>query len=93
MGRLARALAKGLQDTRNIPTKEAVAALPKELITGANRDRLVTILERYRKSLYPENVRIDPVAANRVAEAHTSAGLLASAVDYKPLLDLSTVGN
>jgi NitT/TauT family transport system substrate-binding protein len=93
MGRLARALAKGLQDTRNIPTKEAVAALPKELITGANRDRLATILERYRKSLYPENVRIDPAAANRVAEAHTSAGLLASSVDYKPLLDLSIVGN
>jgi NitT/TauT family transport system substrate-binding protein len=93
MGRLTRALAKGLQDTRNIPTKEAVAALPKELITGANRERLVTILERYRKSLYPDNVRIDPSATNRVAEAHTSAGLLASSVDYKALLDLSIVGN
>jgi NitT/TauT family transport system substrate-binding protein len=93
MGRLARALAKGLQDTRNIPTKEAVAALPKELITGANRDRLATILERYRKSLYPENVGIDPAAVSRVADAHTSAGLLASSVDYKPLLDLSIVGN
>ena len=93
MGRLTRALAKGLQDTRNIPTKEAVAALPKELITGANRDRLVTILERYRKSLYPDNGRIDPSATNRVAEAHTSAGLLASSVEYKPLLDLSVVGN
>ena len=92
MSRLARALAKGLQDTRNIPTKQAVAALPKELITGANRDRLATILERYRKSLYPENVRIDPAAVSRVAEAHKSAGLLASAVDHKALLDLSIVG-
>src|SRR5436190_18527360 len=36
MGRLARALAKGLRDTRTIPVKEAVAALPKELITGGN---------------------------------------------------------
>jgi sulfonate transport system substrate-binding protein len=91
MGRLARALAKGLQDTRTIPAKEAVAALPKELITGANRDRLVGILERYRQSLYPDNVKIDPAAANRVAEAHRSAGLLVSSVDYKNLLDLSIV--
>jgi NitT/TauT family transport system substrate-binding protein len=91
MGRLARALAKGLRDTRTIPAKEAVAALPKELITGANRDRLVGILERYRQSLYPDNVQIDPAAANRVTEAHRSAGLLSSSVDYKNLLDLSVV--
>jgi NitT/TauT family transport system substrate-binding protein len=91
MGRLAHALAKGLRDTRTIPAHEAVAALPKELITGANRDRLVTILERYRQSLYPDNVKIDPAAATRVAEAHVGAGLLASSVDYKALLDLSIV--
>jgi NitT/TauT family transport system substrate-binding protein len=91
MGRLARALAKGLRDTRTIPVNEAVAALPKELITGANRERLATILERYRRSLYPENVKIDPAAVTRVAEAHKTAGLLASSVDYKPLLDLSVV--
>src|ERR671919_404463 len=64
MGRLPRALAKGLRDTRTIPAKEAVAALPKELITGANRDRLAGILERYRESLYPDNVKIDPAAVN-----------------------------
>jgi NitT/TauT family transport system substrate-binding protein len=93
MGRLARALAKGLQDTRNIPAKEAVAALPKELITGANRDRLTGILERYRRSLYPDNVKIDIAAVTRVAEAHKAAGLLAASVDFKPLLDLSIVGN
>jgi NitT/TauT family transport system substrate-binding protein len=91
MGRLARALAKGLRDTRTIPAKEAVAALPKELITGANRDRLAGILERYRLSLYPENVKIDPAAVNRVVDAHRTAGLLASAVDHKPLLDLSII--
>ncbi len=91
MGRLARALAKGLRDTRTIPAKEAVAALPKELITGANRDRLAGILERYRQSLYPDNVKIDPAAVNRVADAHRTAGLLASSVDYKNLLDLSVV--
>ena len=73
--------------------KEAVAALPKELITGANRDRLAEILERYRRSLYPDNVKIDLAAANRVAEAHKAAGLLAPSVDHKPLLDLSIVGS
>jgi NitT/TauT family transport system substrate-binding protein len=73
--------------------KEAVAALPKELITGSNRDRLATILERYRRSLYPDNVKIDLDATNRVADAHKAAGLLAPTVDYKPLLDLSIVGN
>ena len=91
MGRLARALAKGLSDTRTMPANEAVAALPKELITGANRDRLVTILERYRRSLYPDTVKIDPVAVNRVSDAHKTAGLLAASVDPKALLDLSVV--
>jgi NitT/TauT family transport system substrate-binding protein len=91
MGRLARALAKGLRDTRTIPVKEAVAALPKELITGANRDRLAGILERYRQSLYPDNVKIDPAAVNRVVDAHRTAGLLTSSVDHKALLDLSIV--
>lgn len=91
MARVARALEKGLRDTRTIPVKEAVAALPKELITGANRDRLAGILERYRRSLYPDNVKIDPAATNRVADAHKAAGLLPPSVDYKPLLDLSIV--
>src|SRR5581483_2377185 len=91
MARLARALAKGLRDTRAIPVSEAVAALPKELITGANRDRLAVILDRYRRSLYPDTVKIDPAATTRVAEAHRAAGLLAPQVDYKPLLDFSVV--
>jgi NitT/TauT family transport system substrate-binding protein len=93
MARLARALARGLRDTRTIPVKEAVAALPKELITGGNRDRLATILERYRRSLYPDNVKIDVAATNRVADAHKAAGLLAPTIDYKPLLDLTIVGS
>jgi NitT/TauT family transport system substrate-binding protein len=93
MGRLARALAKGLRDTAAIPVKEAVAALPKELITGANRDRLAGILDRYRRSLYPDSVKIDTAAATRVVEAHRAAGLLAPSVDHKHLLDLSIGGS
>jgi NitT/TauT family transport system substrate-binding protein len=91
MARLARALARGLRDTRTIPVNEAVAALPKELITGANRERLAGILERYRRSLYPDEVKIDTAAATRVADAHKIAGLLDASLDYKPLLDLSVV--
>ena len=79
------ALAEGLRDTRTIPVNEAVAALPKELITGANRDRLTGILERYRQSLYPDNVKIDPAAVNRVADAHRTAGLLASSCRLQSL--------
>jgi NitT/TauT family transport system substrate-binding protein len=93
MAGLARALARGLRDTRTIPVKEAVAAIPKELITGGNRDRLATILERYRRSLYPDNVKIDLAATSRVADAHKAAGLLATSVDLTPLLDLSITGS
>src|SRR5262249_35302739 len=91
MGRLARALGRGLRDTGTSPAKGAVAALPKELITGGSRCRLVGILERYRPSLYPGNVKIDSAAVDRVLDAHRTAGLLASSVDYKSLIDLSVV--
>ena len=93
MARLARALQKGLRDTRSIAVKDAVASLPKELITGGNRDRLATILDKYRRSLYPDSVKIDSAAINRVAEAHKAAGLLAPTVDFKALIDLSIVGS
>ena len=62
-------------------------------VSGGNRERLATILERYRRSLYPDNVKIDLAATSRVADAHKAAGLLAPSVDYKPLLDLSIVGS
>ena len=91
MERLARALAKGLNDTRTIPVEEIIAALPNELIAGGNQDQLRAILERYRKSLYPESVKIDVEAARRVAEAHRTAGLLEESVDLETLLDLSVV--
>jgi len=51
------------------------------------------IPERSRRSLYPDNVKIDLAAANRVAEAHKTAGLLAPSVDHKLLFDLSIVGS
>jgi NitT/TauT family transport system substrate-binding protein len=87
MRRLARALAKGLQDTRTIPIEEIVAALPPELVAGGDRGRLGVILETYRLSLYPEGVEIDTDAAERVVEAHRAAGILEAEIDLNTLLD------
>lgn len=39
--------------------------------------------------LYPANAKINTAAANRVVEAHKSAGLLASSIDPAGLLNLS----
>lgn len=87
MRSLAKALAAGLQDTRRIPVEEVVAALPKELVAGGDQGRLGIMLERYRGSLYPDNVRIDVEAARRVEEASRVAGLLTKSVDMDVLLD------
>ena len=57
----------------------------------AQRARLAAVLERYKRSLYPDSVKIDSAAAARVAEAHKSAGLLAPSVDVAGLLDLSVI--
>jgi sulfonate transport system substrate-binding protein len=92
MRRLTRALAKGLVDTRRIPIEEVVVALPKELVAGGDRPQLLKILERYRKSLYPESVKIDIAAAERVVDAQKDAGVLKTEVDLTKLLDTAVVG-
>jgi NitT/TauT family transport system substrate-binding protein len=68
---------------------EIVAALPKELVAGGDRPQLIAILEKYRQSLYPDTVKIDPAAAARVAEAHRIAGVDKKPADLDTLLDLS----
>lgn len=87
MRRLSAALAAGLRDTRAIPIEEVVAALPRELVAGGDRGRLGIMLERYRGSLFPEDVRIDVEAARRVEQANRVAGLLKADVDLGVLLD------
>lgn len=87
MRRLARALAAGLSDTRSLPVEEVVAALPKELVAGGNWGKLGVMLERHRASLYPEDVRIDPAAAELVEKAQKVAGVLQKDVDLSVLLD------
>ncbi len=88
MRRLAAALAKGLADTRTIPSDEVIAALPGALLAGGDVDRLRDIIERYRLSLYPESVAIDPDAARRVVRAQEISRLLSpGSVDLSILLD------
>lgn len=87
MRRLARALAAGLRDTRTIPVEEVVAALPREIVAGGDWGRLGVMLERYRESLYPDDVRIDMEAASRVEVAQRTAGVLTREVELQVLLD------
>jgi NitT/TauT family transport system substrate-binding protein len=87
MRRLARALAAGLRDTRSIPVEEVVAALPRELVAGGDWGRLGVMLERYRASLYPDDVRIDLEAVQRVEASQREAGVLTKTIDLAALLD------
>jgi len=74
--RLAAALERGLVETRTLPVSDVVAALPNALVAGGDLAQLEQIIERYRLSLYPEQVVIDPQAAERVVRAQEIAGLL-----------------
>jgi NitT/TauT family transport system substrate-binding protein len=92
MRKLAAALKKGLNDTRTIPPDEIIAALPKALIAGGDVDQLKQIIDRYRKSLYPDDVKIDMAAVERVVKAEQIADVLKpDKVDLKSLLDTSVV--
>ena len=86
--RLATALERGLADTRTLPPRDIVAALPAALVAGGDLDQLEAIVERYRLSLYPERVTVDLDAAGRVVRAQEIAGLLEPGqVDLATLVD------
>ena len=91
MRALSRALARGLVGLQSAPVGDLIAALPSELIAGDDRGRLEAILERYRRSLYPDTVAIDVSACERVQQAQLTADLLAEPVDLNILLDTSVV--
>lgn len=91
MRALARALGRGLLALQNAPAGDLVAALPSELIAGDDPGKLATLLERYRRSLYPDSVTIDVSACERVQQAHLTADLLTEPVDLAGLLDLEVV--
>ena len=92
MRRLAAALAAGLADTRTLPPGDIIAALPPALIAGGDVGQLTQIVERYRLSLYPEQVTIELDAARRVVQAQELAGLLEPGrIDMSALLDTAAL--
>ena len=93
MRALARALSEGLKYVQKAPVADLVDTLPRELIAGGDRKGLEQTLARYRGSLYPTEVQIDPQACQRVMEAHLKAGIQKQPVDMDRLLDLSVVGS
>jgi NitT/TauT family transport system substrate-binding protein len=93
MRKLAAALKKGLVDTRTISPDEIINALPKALIAGSNVEQLKQIIDRYRRSLYPEEVKIDVAASERVVKSQEIAEVLKPGkVDLKTLLDTAVLG-
>ena len=70
-----------------------MAALPRELTAGADMSELVTVVDRYRRSLYPTRVAIDVAACDRVAESLKIVGLIKSNVKAESVLDLSVAAS
>jgi len=93
MAALARALQRGLKRVQSAPASELIAALPRELTAGADMNELVTVVDRYRHSLYPTRVAIDVAACDRVAQSLKIGGLLKSNVKAESILDLSVTGS
>jgi NitT/TauT family transport system substrate-binding protein len=92
MRRLSAALARGLLDTRSLPPGRIVASLPAALVAGSDVPELERIIERHRRSLYPEQVTLEPEAAARVLRAQEVAGLLEPGrVDLAALLDTAVL--
>jgi len=92
MKRLARALEKALRFINTAKASLIADTLPKELVAGGDRAELESVIERYRRSLYPTVARIDRAAALRVVESQQEAGLLPPDFKLEGLLDLEVVG-
>ncbi|SEL84191.1 ABC transporter substrate-binding protein [Halomonas daqiaonensis] len=73
MKRLARALAKGLRYVQEAEPEELVDALPREIITGGDREIVTKSLARYRSSLYPRDVELDLESMQRVIDVQKAA--------------------
>jgi sulfonate transport system substrate-binding protein len=92
MVELAKGLGDGLKALREMQPDAIAAALPKELTTGMDTALLAEILGRYRTSLYPTSVAIDPAASQRVADSLKVGGLIPAKADISGLQDTSIAG-
>src|SRR5262249_49925091 len=73
---IVRALEKGLARLQTVDPGEITAALPKQLVAGADTALLNDILAHYRTSLYPTAAALDVAACERVADTLKFAGLV-----------------
>ncbi|MDR7417045.1 MAG: ABC transporter substrate-binding protein [Armatimonadota bacterium] len=93
MRALARALTRALRYVHYGTPKLVVQALPRELIAGGEQGLFERVLARHRRSLYPQEGRIDLEAVRRVAEIQRQAGLLPGAVRVEELVSNEVVGS
>lgn len=92
MIQLTAGLSDALSTLGQLKPDDIAGVLPKALTTGMDGHLLGDIVSRYRESLYPKTVRIDPAAAQRVAETLSVGGLLPPGTDISRLHDTSIVG-
>lgn len=87
MKRLARALGKGLRYVQEAEPEELVDALPREIITGGDREIVAKSLARYRASLYPREVKLNLEAMQRVIDVQKAAGGRGGGVELEQIAE------
>jgi len=91
MRALARALTRSLRLVHFGTPRLVVEALPPALIAGGDRALFEEILARHRRSLYPQDGRIQWDAARRVLFVQQQSGVLPGPVDLADLLSNAVV--
>ena len=92
MKALAIALQNALAALQTLSPDDLVKSLPAEMTAGGDTAQMRDIFARYRASLYPTSVKIDPAAADRVAASLKVAGLLAPDANTAGLYDFTIAG-
>jgi hypothetical protein len=88
---MARALTRGLERVRTADPADLLAALPGELTAGEDLDLLADIVGRYRESLWPTEVTLDPEPAERVIASLAQAGVLDEPLPLDAILDTTVL--
>jgi NitT/TauT family transport system substrate-binding protein len=89
---LAAALTDALRALHGMSGEELSAALPKEMTTGLDITEFSQILEHHRDALYPNGVRIDIDAGERVEQSLIVGGLIKPGANIAGLYDTSIAG-
>jgi len=93
MRAIVRALEKGLARLQTVDPADITAALPKQLVAGADTALITDIIAHYRSSLYPTASALDVASCERVADTLKSAGLVKPDLKAEQVLDLSIAGS